>query len=173
MAKGSNKRVHWDIYRAHKQDTLKALRQPAGPIESPYYKPALGKVTQSPSGATSGASGKIISACHHLRMAAGWSPTGSRRTKFLVTNLNQSLLMRTKFSVDRLFSSNLPQIGSLVVAQKERLLSGLDVSKATGPDAIPCRLQKVCLMNSPQSCVLFCRRAWTLESYHPTGWKLT
>ena len=60
----------------------------------------------------------------------------SRQFKSVFTN-------EDKISVDKLFCPNFPPTNSLVVSQKlVKLLSGLDVSKAAGPDDIPCRLPK-------------------------------
>ena len=74
----------------------------------------------------------------------------SRQFKSVFTN-------EDKISVYRLFCPNFPPTNSLVVSQKlVKLLSGLDVSKAAGPDDIPCRLPKG-LSNdlAPVLCAIF------------------
>ena len=79
-----------------------------------------------------------------LKNGGRLEPDGLQKAKILSHQFKSVFTNKDKISVDRLCGPDFPQIDSLVVTQKnvEKLLSGLDVSKATGPDAIPWQLLK-------------------------------
>ena len=166
MAKRSNKRVHWDRYRVHKKDTMKArwtyiesmLQTSLDEGNSKPFWRYIRSFRQDNIGVSPLKNGRL-------------EPGGLQKAEILSHQFKSVFTNEDKICVDRLFGPNFPQIDSLVVAQKgvEKLLSGLDVSKAAGPDLIPCRLLKGFSSElAPVLCIIFTQSLKTREL--PSNW---
>ena len=171
VAKRSNKRVHWDRYRAHKKDTLKALRGARWTYIDSMLQTGLDEGNSKPFWRYIRSLRQDNIGVSPLKNGGKLEPDGLQKAEILSHQFKSVFTNEDRISVDRLFGPNFPQIDSLVVAQKgmEKLLSGLDVNKAAGPDAIPCRLLKG-LSNelAPVLCAIFMQSLNTGEL--PSDW---
>ena len=146
MANGTrtHKRSHWERYKAHKRDTLKAVRQARWSYVNDILQLSLDSGDSKPFW-------KYIKS--QRQDSVGVSPLKSGGRLFS-DSLDKAEIQNTQFKsvftkedssfILKLFGPNYPTIDPLIINQNgvEKLLSGLNSSKAAGPDQIPCRILK-------------------------------
>ena len=135
---------HWKSYEAHKRDTLKAVRRARWSYVNDILQLSLDSGDLKPFW-------KYIKS--QRQDSVGVSPLKSGGRLFS-DSLDKAEILNTQFTsvfrkedssfIPKLFGPNYPTIDPLIINQNgvEKLLSGLNPSKAAGPDQIPCRILK-------------------------------
>ena len=134
----------WERYKAHKRDTLKAVRRTGWSYVNYILQLSLDSGDSKPFW-------KYIKS--QRQDSVGVSPLKSGRRLFS-DSLDEAEILNTQFKsvftkedssfIPKLYGPNYPTIYPLIINQNgvEKLLSGLNSSKAAGPDQIPCRILK-------------------------------
>ena len=143
-ARRTHKRSHWERYKAHKRDTLKAVRRARWSYVNDILQLSLDSGDSKPFW-------KYIKS--QRQDSVGVSPLKSGGRLFS-DSLDKAEILNTQFKsvftkedssfIPKLLGPNYPTIDPLIINQNgvEKLLSGLNPSKAAGPDQIPCRILK-------------------------------
>ena len=143
-AKKSHKKAHWDKYKSHKRDTLKAIRRCYWDYIHEVLNLSLNDNNSKPFWKyirSQRQENLVVSALKEN----GQLYSGNIKKAEILSK--QFCSVFTKDSSDdrtRLFGPNYPPIDSLCIEERgvQQLLAGLNVSKASGPDQISCRVLK-------------------------------
>ena len=142
--KRSNKRSHWDKYKSHKKDTLKAIRRARWSYINDILQLSLDDNNPKPFWRYVRSQRQDNVGVSALKAGGRLFSDGLTKAELLSKQFSSVFTKEDKSNVDKLFGPYYPDINDLTINIEgvEKLLFGLNPSKASGPDEIPCRLLK-------------------------------
>ena len=143
-AKRTHKKAHWDRYRAHKKDTLKAIRRSRWSYINDILQFGLDNNDSKPFWCYVRSQRQDSLGVSALKEGGTLYSDVKTKAEILSRQFCSVFTREDQQEVTKLYGPNYPSIDKIVINEKGvfNLLNGLNVSKASGPDQILCKVLK-------------------------------
>ena len=143
-AKRSHKKAHWDKYKSHKKDTLKAIRRARWEYVNEILNVSLLEKNSKPFWRYIRSQRQENIGVSALKENGVLYSDSHKKAEILNKQFSSVFTRDSTRNQAKLYGPSYPSINPLTIDVKgvEKLLAGLNISKASGPDQICCRVLK-------------------------------